>query len=276
LRIEGHLQVLQKREPIPITGPVPAFFFSNHFSNAFMTDLSKVIDILYEEGPCLAVAKPTGLLTQAPPGIDSMEARIKAFLKERKQKPGGVYLAVPHRLDRPVSGAMVFAKHVRAARRLSEQFEARSVRKVYWACVAGEVSPESGTWTDFVRKIPDRPLAEIIPAEQAKEFPDVRPAVLHYRVRGQAAWGTWLEIELETGRMHQIRLQAASRGHAVLGDLLYGSGIPFGEQHADERLRSIALHARSLAFHHPMTHEPVQVFAPLPVNWQSLNCEFVD
>jgi 23S rRNA pseudouridine1911/1915/1917 synthase len=186
-----------------------------------MPNASSAIEILYEAGPCLVVAKPAGLLTQAPLGIDSLETRIKAFLKEREQKPGGVYLAVPHRLDRPVSGAMVFAKHVRAARRLSEQFEARSVRKIYWACVAGDVTPESGTWTDLIRKIPDRPLAEIIPIAQAKEFSDARPAVLHYRVRGKATWGTWLEIELETGRMHQIRLQAASRGHAVLGDQLY-------------------------------------------------------
>lgn len=241
-----------------------------------MPDAYLSIDILYEEGPCLVVAKPAGVLTQAPPGIDSLESRIKAFLKEREQKSGGVYLAVPHRLDRPVSGAMVFAKHVRAARRLSEQFEARSVRKIYWACVAGDVTPESGTWTDLIRKIPDRPLAEIIPATQEKEFPDARAAVLHYQVRAKAAWGTWLEIELETGRMHQIRLQAASRGHAVLGDQLYGSQTPFGEQHADERLRPIALHARSLAFHHPMTHEPVQVFAPLPADWQGLHLNFED
>jgi 23S rRNA pseudouridine1911/1915/1917 synthase len=234
------------------------------------------IDILYESGPCLAVAKPAGLLTQAPPGIDSLEKRIKAFLKERERKPGGVYLAVPHRLDRPVSGAMVFAKHVRAARRLSEQFEARSVRKIYWACVTGEVSPEVGTWTDLLRKIPQRALAEIVSADRLLEFPDARPAVLHYRVRARAAWGTWLEIELETGRMHQIRLQAASRGHAVLGDQMYGSNASFGEQFDDARLRSIALHARSLAFHHPMTHEPVQVLAPLPADWQSLGVEFND
>jgi len=238
-----------------------------------MLDPSSPLQILYEEGPCLAVAKPAGLLTQAPPGIDSLETRIKAFLKEREQKPAGVYLAVPHRLDRPVSGAMVFAKHVRAARRLSEQFEARSVKKIYWACVSGEVTSDAGTWSDLMRKIPDRPVAEIIAENVAKDFPDARPAVLHYRVRGRAAGITWLEIELETGRMHQIRLQAASRGHAVLGDEMYGSALPFGEQHADGRLRSIALHARSLAFHHPMTHEPAEVISPLPAEWQALDLD---
>jgi 23S rRNA pseudouridine1911/1915/1917 synthase len=93
--------------------------------------------LLYESGPCYVVNKPSGLLTQAPPGIDSLEARMKELLKAREQKEGNVYLGVPHRLDRPVSGAMVLARHARAARRLSEQFEARTVHKKFWACVSG-------------------------------------------------------------------------------------------------------------------------------------------
>src|SRR3989339_1503073 len=117
-------------------------------------------DILYEQGPCLAVCKPPGLLTQAPPGIDSLEVRVKAFLKDRDARPGKVYLGVPHRLDRPASGAIVFAKHSRAARRLAEQFEGRSVRKIYWACVEEEVRPADGTWQDYVRKEADEPRAE--------------------------------------------------------------------------------------------------------------------
>jgi 23S rRNA pseudouridine1911/1915/1917 synthase len=91
---------------------------------------------------------------------------------------------------------------------------------------------------------------------------------MHYRVRGRLPnVGTWLEVELETGRTHQIRVQAASRGHAVLGDAQYGSTVPFGEQFEDERLRAIALHARQLGFHHPMTNEPVDVTARLPLPW---------
>jgi len=230
------------------------------------------IEILYEQGPCLVVSKPAGLLTQAPPGIDSIEVRIKAFLKHRDQKPGKAYLAVPHRLDRPVSGAMVFAKHVRAARRLSQQFEARTVEKIYWAAVAGRVEPESGTWTDWLRKIPDQPRAEIVP----EDHDEARQAVLHYRVRGYYPWGTWLQIELQTGRMHQIRGQASVRGHAVLGDRMYGSEVPFGEQHEDERLRAVALHGRHLAFRHPMTHEPVAVTAPLPADWDALELDYAD
>src|ERR1700757_2259751 len=96
-------------------------------------------EILLEDGPVLVVQKPAGIATQAPPGIDSLEARIRAFIKERDAKPGNIYLGIPHRLNRPVSGVMVFAKHVRAARRLAKQFEARTVRKLYWAAVAGRV-----------------------------------------------------------------------------------------------------------------------------------------
>jgi 23S rRNA pseudouridine1911/1915/1917 synthase len=222
--------------------------------------------ILYEAGPCLVVNKPFGLLTQAPPGIDSLEARIKAWLKERDQKPGNVYLGVPHRLDRPVSGAMVFARHARAARRISEQFEGRLVKKSYWACVQGRVSPEEGTWVDRLRKIQGEPRALVV----AEDDPEGRPAVLHYRVLATGDFGSWLEIELETGRTHQVRVQAASRGHPVLGDAFYGASTEFGPAFADERLRAIALHGRSLAFRHPMTQEMVEVTAPLPCAWQSL------
>jgi 23S rRNA pseudouridine1911/1915/1917 synthase len=222
------------------------------------------VDILYEEGPCLAVLKPSGVLTQAPPGIDSMEVRLKSHLKTRENKTGNIYLGVPHRLDRPVSGAMVFARHARACRRLSEQFEGRTVGKVYWACVAGRVEPERGTWQDTMRKVPGEARAELV----AASHPDARRATLHYRTLGQTRHGCWLEIELETGRTHQIRIQAASRGHAVLGDTQYGSTIAFGPQPDDLRLRAIALHALRLTFQHPMTWQDVTVEAPLPAAWR--------
>ncbi len=220
----------------------------------------------------LVVRKPAGLLTQAPPGIDSLELRIKTWIKERDNKPGNVYLGVPHRLDRPVSGALVFARHARAARRISEQFEGRLVRKVYWACVAGDVMPDAGTWNDFLRKVPGEPRAEIV----AADHPEGREAVLHYRVLARRSWGTWLAIELETGRTHQIRVQAASRGFPVLGDRLYGSQTPFGEQFDDERLRAIALHGRTLAFRHPMTQEKVSITAALGADWNALELPIDD
>jgi 23S rRNA pseudouridine1911/1915/1917 synthase len=225
-------------------------------------------ELLYEEGPCLAVSKPPGVLTQAPPGIDSLETRIKTFLAHRGGSPE-VYLGVPHRLDRPASGAMVFALTPRATRRLAAQFEARKVTKTYWACVSGRADPSQGTWTDFVRKIPGRPKAEIVDSDH----PEARQAILHYRTLDTRPWGSWLEIELETGRMHQVRIQAASRGLPVLGDFEYGATIPFGPQYDDVRLRAIGLHARTLSFRNPGTHQLVAVAAPLPDSWRLLGIE---
>jgi len=222
-----------------------------------------MIDILYEHGPVIALNKPSGLATQAPHGIDSLEDQLRTFLKAREQKSGNIYIGVPHRLDRPVSGVILFARHVRAARRISEQLEGRLVQKTYWACVAGIVQPDAGTWVDHIIKVPNVAQTEVVGADH----PDGRQAILHYRTLGQTPHGSRLEITLETGRMHQIRVQAAARGFPVLGDAQYGSAVPFGEQFADERLRAIALHARHIEFRHPMTQEMVSVTAPLPAVW---------
>ncbi len=232
-------------------------------------------EILYESQFCLAVAKPPGVLTQAPPGIDSMELRIKTFLQRRRLPlalPGrpqdleDVYLGVPHRLDRPASGTMLFAKTRRAIRKLGAQFERRRVTKTYWACVQGRVSPETGDWSDFLWKVPGVARAEVV----GPDHPQGRLALLRYRVLGGGDWGTWLAIELRTGRTHQIRVQCSSRGHPILGDAQYGATIPFGPPYEDERLRWIALHARSLSFFDPSTREPVTVSAPVPAEWQTL------
>ena len=228
-----------------------------------------MLDVLYENGPCLVVNKPAGLLTQAPRGIDSLEIWVKDYYRQRegKQPDDNIYLGLAHRLDRPVTGAIVFARHVRAARKLCTQFANRTVGKVYWAFVAGQVTPDEGTWSDYLHKRHGMAQAEVVDADH----PAAKHAVLHYRVLWQSQLGSWLEVELETGRTHQIRIQAASRGHAVLGDSQYGSTIPFGEQHSDLRDRGIALHARQLAFTHPMTQEPVDVDAPLSSAWGALD-----
>ncbi|MDP7016875.1 MAG: RluA family pseudouridine synthase [Pirellulaceae bacterium] len=232
-----------------------------------MGDDSPPIEILYEDGPCLVVNKPGGLLTQAPPHIDSLESRIKQFLKHHDDKRGNVYLGVPHRLDRPVSGAMVFAKHVRAARRLAEQFEGRLVEKTYWAVVEDdETIEQSAQWRDYLRKIPNEARAEVVPTNH----PEARIALLNYVVGGRVGGQCWMEITLETGRMHQIRIQAGSRGLPILGDELYGSQRLFGPTTDDRRSRWIALHARTLSFRHPMTKESVTIEAPLPTWWGDL------
>jgi RluA family pseudouridine synthase len=229
-----------------------------------------MLEILYDNGPCLVVNKPAGVLTQAPAGIDSLEVQVKHFYRQREHKEGNIYLGLPHRLDRPVSGAIVFARHVRAAQRLATQFENRTVTKMYWAVVEGSVSDAEGTWTDHLHKRHGMAQSIVVPADDARG----KIAILHYRVVARltvtGGSATWLEIQLDTGRTHQIRVQCASRGHAVIGDAQYGAKLPFGEQSDDERLRGIALHARQLGFNHPMTREPVNIVAPLPTSWTEL------
>lgn len=226
---------------------------------------SDACEILYEEGPCLAVNKPAGLLTQAPPQIDSLEQRLRRQLQQREGKTGRLYLGVLHRLDRPVSGVLLFARHVRAARRLAEQFERRVVEKRYIALLEGELHG-AGQWVDTLRKVPDRPQAEAVGADH----PEARVASLRCRVLARQDNWTCVEIQLETGRYHQIRLQAAARGHPVLGDAQYGAQRSFGPVCEDPRGRCIALHARSISFYHPLTHAWRTVVAPWPDAWEGL------
>src|SRR5262249_15415123 len=163
-----------------------------------------VLDVLYEDNHCLAVNKPAGLLTQGvPPGIPTLEALTKGYLKERYHKPGNVYLGIPHRLDRPVSGVVLFARNTKAAQRLAEQFQKRRVDKVYWALIKGIIRPREGTWTDAIIKLKEQARAEIVPLGRT----GARHAELHYRLLGEVDGLSWLEIRPLTGRMHQIRAQ---------------------------------------------------------------------
>lgn len=226
------------------------------------------LEILYEDGPCLVVNKAAGVLTQAPRGIDSMEVRVKNYyrLQERKPADANIYLGITHRMDRPTTGALIFARHVRAAQRICAQFADRTVSKTYWAFVEGHVTPDEGTWTDYLHKRHGIPQPQIV----TTDHPAAKHAILHYRVVWQNDWGTWLEIELETGRTHQIRVQAASRGFPVAGDADYDSQHTFGQPKEDPRERQIALHARQISFRHPMKQESVNVIAPLSAVWDEL------
>ncbi len=228
--------------------------------------MDRTLTILYEDNHCLAVAKPAGLLTQAPPGVPSLEALAKAYLKDRYAKAGNVYLGIPHRLDRPVSGAVLFARQTRSAQRLAEQFQQRQVTKIYWAAVEGDVEPEEGVWEDWLRKLPDEACTER--AEPGDS--GAKAARLRYRRLRPCAGGTLVELQPETGRMHQIRVQAAARGWPIQGDFLYGAKRPFGPPADLPRDRVIALHARSLTFLHPVRYDPLTVTAPLPAAWGEL------
>lgn len=221
------------------------------------------VDLLLDAPPVLVVNKPGGLLTQSPPGIDSLEDRVRAFEKARAETQGNIYLGVPHRLDRPASGAIAFTRNVRATRRLADQFAARVVEKTYWALLEGKLEKAQGSLTDYMRKIPGEARSELVDAGHE----DARLAILHYLVVAQWENTTWVQIRLETGRTHQIRLQMSSIGCPIQGDSLYGAQSFFGPTAADVRDRWIALHARQLSFLHPKTQERVTVVAPLPDAW---------
>ena len=230
------------------------------------------MEILHDDPHLIAVNKSAPLLTQAPPGVPSLEAAVKAYIQAKYNKPGGVYLGVPHRLDRPVSGVVVFARNTKAAQKLQAQFETRSVVKTYWALVAGAVTEAAGVWADWMRKVPDEPRAE--PA--AEGGPGAKFAELAYRVVARDAGTTLLELSPTTGRMHQLRAQAAWRGHPVLGDRLYGSAAAFGPAlpaDALDRDRVIALHARRLAVSHPVTGVPLVLEAAVPGYWPVRSAE---
>ncbi len=228
-------------------------------------------DLILEEGACLLLNKPGGLLTQGPPGIDSLELRVKQFLKARDEKPGKVYLGVPHRLDRPASGVLVFVKNVRAANRLAQQFRERTVFKKYWAVVEGTVEDDSGTWIDYMEKIPGEAKSRIVSNALADR---AQQAIMRFKVVDRSENKTWLEIQLETGRTHQIRLQAAHHGYPILGDQLYDAKTDFGPQSMDSRRRWIAPHARQIVFQHPMTKQPMDVSAALGEYWHQLPFDF--
>lgn len=220
--------------------------------------------ILFEDHHLLVVNKPAPLLTQAPGHIPSLEALAKAYIKEKFAKPAGVYLGIPHRLDRPVSGVVCFARNTKAAQRVHAQFQEHKVRKVYWALVEGIVQPDAGVWEDWIRKVAEEARVE----RAAEGEPGARLAILEYRVLKKLEDKTLVELVPLTGRTHQLRVQAAWRGHPVLGDRAYGSSLSFGPATGERRDRVIALHARSLTINHPFTREELGFVASLPEYWE--------
>jgi len=221
--------------------------------------------ILFEDNHVLAVNKPAPLLTQAPPQVPSLEAMVKEYIRLKYAKSAGVYLGIPHRLDRPVSGVIVFARSTKAAQRIHAQFQEHRVRKVYWAMVEGEVTPASGVWDDWIRKIATE--ARTVKAVEGEA--GAKLATLEYRVLDRLPGGTLIEFAPLTGRMHQLRVQAAWRGHPVFGDATYGSSRSFGPSAELPRDRVVALHARRLTFAHPTTQQELTLEAPLPAYWES-------
>jgi 23S rRNA pseudouridine1911/1915/1917 synthase len=214
-------------------------------------------DILYEDNHCLAVVKPSGVLsTHYEGGEETLDRAVKAYLKAKHHKPGNVFLGIVHRLDRPVSGVLLFARTSKAAARLARQFREGSIEKVYWAIVEGEVKQTAGTLEDWLRKDKNRGRVEVVEPDE----PDARQALLHYHRCAVHGGLTRLEVRPQTGRTHQLRVQLAHHGHPIYGDAKYGAIHTFG--------RAIGLHARALTFLHPIRHEPITLTAEVPRNWR--------
>lgn len=214
--------------------------------------------VLYEDNHLLVVDKPSGMSSQgAAPGEPSLVEWAKDYLKKKYDKPGNVYVGVVSRLDRDVSGALVLARTSKAAARLNEQFRERSVNKIYWAVVDG-VPPAELRCVDQLRR--DERLGRTVVADPYDA--DAQDAALSLRTLQSVKGTTLVEVTLETGRKHQIRVQLAERGWPVLGDKKYGSRRSFPA--------GIALHARRLEFTHPTRAETVAIEAPCPPSWRNL------
>ncbi|MDN5480078.1 MAG: RNA pseudouridine synthase [Chryseobacterium sp.] len=212
--------------------------------------------IVYEDNHLLVVNKKVGQLVQGDKtGDESLLESIKNFIKKRDDKPGNVFLGLVHRMDRPTSGLVIYAKTSKALSRLTQMVKNREVKKTYWAVVGKEMIPQTQRLVHYLKKNEKNNKAIVFTkvTEGAKE------AILTYRVTKTLDNYLLLEIDLETGRHHQIRAQLSKTGIPIKGDLKYGSprSNPDG---------GINLHARKLEFIHPVTKEEIEIIAPVPQN----------
>ena len=210
--------------------------------------------VVYEDNHIIVVNKTASEIVQADKTGDTpLSETVKQYLKEKYQKPGNVFLGVTHRLDRPVSGLVIFAKTSKALTRLNEMFRAGEVKKTYWAVVKNAPKESEGELVHFLVRNEKQNKSYAYD----KEVPNSKKAVLDYRLIGRSENYYLLEVDLKTGRHHQIRCQLAKMGCPIIGDLKYGSprSNPDG---------SICLHARRVRFVHPVSKELIELKAPLP------------
>ena len=219
--------------------------------------LRDALEILLEDNHLLALNKPAGWPSAHFDGVNETLDRVaRAYLKEKYQKPGNVYLGVVHRLDKPVTGVLLFARTSKAAARLSEQFREGVVEKTYWAVVADGPPAPAGTLTDWLVKREPEGWVEVVP----EGTPTAQLATLHSERRAVMDGLALIELRPQTGRRHQLRVQLAARGWPIYGDHKYGSKHAFGP--------AIGLHARSLTVLHPTQPDPVTLTAELPRAWR--------
>ena len=210
--------------------------------------------VVYEDNHIIVVNKTASEIVQADKTGDTpLSETVKQYLKEKYQKPGNVFLGVTHRLDRPVSGLVIFAKTSKALTRLNEMFRTSEVKKTYWAVVKNAPKESEGELVHFLVRNEKQNKSYAYD----KEVPNSKKAVLDYRLIGRSENYYLLEVDLKTGRHHQIRCQLAKMGCPIKGDLKYGSprSNPDG---------SICLHARTVQFVHPVSKEMIRLTAPVP------------
>ncbi|WP_066220558.1 RluA family pseudouridine synthase [Formosa haliotis] len=212
------------------------------------------LQILFEDNHMIVINKRTGDIVQGDKtGDEPLSEVIKAYIKDKYNKPGNVYLGVVHRLDRPTTGLVIFAKTSKALTRLNAMFAEKKVNKTYWALVNNAPPKQQDTLINWLKKNPKNNKSTAYP----KEIRDSKKAILHYTVLKKLDRYVLLEIALETGRHHQIRCQLAQLGCKIKGDLKYGA-------HRSNKDASIHLHARHIQFTHPVTKEDILITAPLP------------
>lgn len=212
------------------------------------------MEVLYEDNHIIIVNKQPGEIVQGDKtGDRTLADEVKAYIKETCAKPGEVFLGVVHRLDRPVSGCVVFARTSKALARLNDMFRDGKVSKTYYAIVCNPPTEPEATLTHWLTRNEQQNKAYAHP----REVPGSKRAVLDYKVIGQSERYTLLSVRLHTGRHHQIRCQLAAIGCVIKGDLKYGArrSNPDG---------SISLHARHVEFEHPVSHKVISVEAPYP------------
>jgi 23S rRNA pseudouridine1911/1915/1917 synthase len=221
------------------------------------------LQVLHEDNHIIVINKRVGDIVQGDKtGDEPLSDVVKAYLKEKYNKPGEVFLGVVHRLDRPTTGIVVFAKTSKALSRLNETFKNRETQKTYWAIVKNQPPKETDTLVHFLKRNPKNNTSKA----HSKEVPDSKKASLTYKIIKKLDNYFVLEIDLHTGRHHQIRAQLQAIGCPIKGDLKYG----FDRSNPDG---GIHLHARKLVLTHPVTKESLSFTAPTPndVIWNTLS-----
>jgi 23S rRNA pseudouridine1911/1915/1917 synthase len=212
------------------------------------------MEILFEDNHLIAINKSISDIVQIDKtGDESLEQKVKQYLKDKYKKEGEVFLGVVHRIDRPVSGVVLFARTSKSLARLNQMFQDKTVKKTYWAIVKEKPLQESGTLIHYIVRDSKKNKS----FAHDKEVPDSKKAILHYRILDKSDNYFLLEIQLETGRHHQIRCQLSKMGCPIRGDLKYGYNRSLDNG-------GINLHSRYMEFEHPVSHETIKITAPTP------------